>query len=473
MSKKENYELTLKKFKEKYNINVSIDAMWTAANSLANLEDLTSGQDENSLMIQYANLLSELLKIYLDKNVQIKEASDSGLPDFSLGEFIVDFEEVMKEKYKADLPVGTAPTRKAYEGAILSGLFQFAGDVVKQYGKSVPAVWSDGVLRGVMTVEKLRTVTDTEYQKLMAIGGAIEQKVKGELDAETMKRLANLVSARDAMKQVRKSRGFLWVLGNLRINYRERKYYNQLKKDCDTLKKFHFPVDKVSRELQAGKFLPESSYDAKNLEKQTKPWLYGIAERFKKLSALTGYAQLMQFQICDKLPESKLLQVKQINELIECSNETNTYFDQDIKEQVDPEQAILSSMKILFKKAYQITASMGYDKLSDRLLATQIITDFVLRELTPASLNGNPFSEYANAYALNNPEEMITEIQTDIEEEGYDKETVLDAFEDANLEWVPSCNKFHISIDPQALGAMDKTSPFVEPQPNNNLFRAK
>ena len=83
--------------------------MWTAANSLANLEDLTSGQDENSLMIQYANLLSELLKIYLDKNVQIKEASDSGLPDFSLGEFIVDFEEVMKEKYKADLPVGTAP----------------------------------------------------------------------------------------------------------------------------------------------------------------------------------------------------------------------------------------------------------------------------------------------------------------------------------------------------------------------------
>ena len=282
MASRKYYEATLKRFNAKYQINVSIDAMVELQSSLSALE-------EEPAMIDYASLLSDVLKIYLDKNTRIKESGTYGIPDFSLGEFIIDFEEVMEEKYRADLKAGQKPTREPYAGANLSDVFSFAGNLVKEYSKPLVSVWAGRIKKGVMSVDTMRAVTDGEYEKLMGIGGKLEQKVKGELDEETMKRLANVVAAREAMEKVRKSRGILWVLANLRINIREWKYMKQLRKACDDLKKNHFPVDSVASQLRAGAFIPTESYDAVNLEKQTKPWRYEVSERFKKMANITMY----------------------------------------------------------------------------------------------------------------------------------------------------------------------------------------
>jgi hypothetical protein len=472
MASKKYYEAALKRFNAKYQVNFAIDAMSEMAQAIssldeANLDGVSSQENEQTTMMGYANLLSDVLTVYLDKNMRIKEAGSYGLPDFSLGEFIVDFEELMEEKYRAGLKVGQKPDRKPYEGAKLSDVFNFASGVVKGYGNSIPSVWAQGVIKGAMTVDGIRAVTDREFEKLMGLGGKLEQKVKGELDAETMNRLANVVAARDAMEKVRKSRGFFWWLGNIWVNRKERKFFNQLKKACEDLKKNHFPVDSVASQLRAGAFISTDSYDAVNLEKQTKPWRYEVAERFKKMANMAGYTQMLSFKLSDKLPNGKDLAIDKINELVEGAHEVNRYYDEDIKSGIKPKQAICSSMKIIFKQAYQVTASLQYDDMSDRLLATQILTDFMLKELTAAGLKGNPFSEYANGYALKNPDEMITEIETDIAQEGFDKDSVLAAFGDAAMEWGPDENKFNLFITGFDEGVVGAQSPMVQPQVKN------
>jgi hypothetical protein len=244
----------------------------------------------------------------------------------------------------------------------------------------------------------------------------------------------------------------------------------QLRKACDDLKKNHFPVDTVARQLSEGKFIPESSFNAANLEKQTKPWLYGVGDRFKKLTNMEGYTSMLTFKLSDRLPNGKSLTTDKINELVEGAHEVNRYYDEDINSGVEPKQAILSSMKIIFKQAYQLTGSLSYTNISERLLAAQIITDFTLKELTAAGLKGNPFAEYANGYALKNPDEMITEIQTDIEEEGFDKETVLENFDDALMKWGPDDSKFNISIDEFDDKKSVERSPMHQPKQKQDPF---
>jgi hypothetical protein len=258
----------------------------------------------------------------------------------------------------------------------------------------------------------------------------------------------------------------------MRINRRERKYFNKLKKACEDLKKNHFPVDKVASELKKGKFIPKSSYDVVNLEKQTKPWIYGVSEHFKKLTSIPNYTQMLMFKLSDKLPNQKFLPFNKFNELLDCAHEVNRYYDEDIQSGIDIQQAMLSGVKIVFKQAYQATSGL-YGEMKHKLYAAQILTDFVLQELTAAGLKGNPFTEYAKGYVLENAEEMITEIQTDIENEGYDKETVLQAFDDALMEWVPSDSRFNVSINMNELGEneVNERSPMNQYNPQEKSVR--
>jgi hypothetical protein len=295
MPSRKYYEATLKRFNAKYQINVSIDALDEAARAIDSVDDLMYNDKEDPSMIRYANLLSDVLKIYLDQNIRMKQAGSYELSDFSLGEFVIDFEELMEEKYKAGMQRGEKPTRMPYEGATLSGVFEFAGNVVEEYAKDLPSLWADGIKKGVMNVEFMRVLTDGEYEKLMGMSGQLEKKVKGELDAETMNRLSNVVAARDAMEKYRNSRSLWRKFIDLFVGGSQRKYLNHLRTICDDLKKNYFPVDQVSSQLKAGKFIPESSYDVANLQKQTKPWLYDVADRFKKLTNVAGFTQMLSF----------------------------------------------------------------------------------------------------------------------------------------------------------------------------------
>jgi hypothetical protein len=244
----------------------------------------------------------------------------------------------------------------------------------------------------------------------------------------------------------------------------QRKYLNHLRTICDDLKKNYFPVDQVSSQLKAGKFIPESSYDVANLQKQTKPWLYDVADRFKKLTNVAGFTQMLSFNLSDRLPNGKFLTGDQFNELVQCAHEVNEYYDQDVKSGIDPQQAMLVGMKIIFKQAYQLTGALSYETIRDRLVATQILTDFAMKSLTAAGLKGNPFAEYASGYALNNPDEMITEIEADIAQEGFDKETVLETFDDALMEWGPDDSRFNVVIGELGGEKESQLSPMNQPK---------
>ena len=464
MPNRKKYEAALRRFNTRYQINVSIDALVEAQTSISSIENLGFQDSVQTSTNIYADILSDVLKIYMDKNIFIIEAGVYGVPDFSLGEFITDFEEVMEEQYRSRLRQRETPNRRPYDGAAFSDMFSFAAGVVSGYGKPIPEVWASGVKKGLMPVDKMREITDGEQDKLMSMDGMLKQKLNGELDAETMNRLTNMVAARDAMEKVRKSRGFFWVLGNLRINRRERKYFNKLKKDCETLKKLGFPVDKVSTQLRGGKFVPDTSYDRMDMEKQTKPWLHGVADYIKKFTKIPGYKQLLDVNLVDRLPQGKRLGLDKFDELIECAHEINGYFDEDIKSGVEPDDAMLSGMKIMFKKAYQLTGSLGYESIKERLVATQILTDFALQELTAAAMKNNPFKEYANGYALGNGEEMITEIETDVASEGLDRDEVINAIDDAAMDWVPSDSRFNMIINELKENVNGDVSPVNQPK---------
>ena len=69
----------------------------------------------------------------------------------------------------------------------------------------------------------------------------------------------------------------------------------------------------------------------------------------------------------------------------------------------NPEKAIVNNVRAVFNNAYKLTEALGYFDPKDQLLAAQAITDVMMKNVSPATLEPEKYTQFANGYALNNP----------------------------------------------------------------------
>jgi hypothetical protein len=81
----------------------------------------------------------------------------------------------------------------------------------------------------------------------------------------------------------------------------------------------------------------------------------------------------------------------------------NSNFDEELSE---PQKHVAAGAKAIFKNAFIATKMFGYMKPEEHLAAAQIITDMVMKNLSPAAIHPEKYGEYANGYAFKHAEEF-------------------------------------------------------------------
>ena len=111
-----------------------------------------------------------------------------------------------------------------------------------------------------------------------------------------------------------------------------------------------------------------------------------------------------------KLPAGKnvtllksLLKNMGVKPLMDEAQKANSEFDEMVAGGFDKNKLMASTVHKMFKKAYSLTDMLGYHDLGDKLVAAQAMTDVLIKNLSPATLEPETYASFANGYAFNNP----------------------------------------------------------------------
>jgi hypothetical protein len=72
-----------------------------------------------------------------------------------------------------------------------------------------------------------------------------------------------------------------------------------------------------------------------------------------------------------------------------------------------PNVQMLYFVESMFEKAFPMPVTLGYSEDKDIIVAAQVITDAVLKKLSPVALNPDELGVFANGYVVNNPNAYV------------------------------------------------------------------
>ena len=89
--------------------------------------------------------------------------------------------------------------------------------------------------------------------------------------------------------------------------------------------------------------------------------------------------------------------------LIRQAQENNETFDGGMAYGENPQKLMVTCVKKIYEKAYMLSSSLGYMQAQDQLVAAQVMTDVIMKNLSPVALEIDKYAEFANGYVLNHP----------------------------------------------------------------------
>ena len=98
--------------------------------------------------------------------------------------------------------------------------------------------------------------------------------------------------------------------------------------------------------------------------------------------------------------------------LINEAQQANKRFDEIVGDGGNAQKQLVHCVRQVFQRAYLLTSSVGYMDVKEQLVAAQVMTDVVMKKLSPVAFETETYAKFANGYVLNNPKEFsdVTEM---------------------------------------------------------------
>ena len=183
--------------------------------------------------------------------------NEKGEYDFSkLGmvDFVKEYEEIMSARAQE----AGDTKRKAYLGRPLDAAVKYLAGSTKSVNQKMFKYWAQSVVRDNLKVEDMKRITDNCVTALTQPGVKPQQLTK-----EQHQQLSNIIAAKEAMVEVRKSRWWLWKIIYRKQNNMEKEYLASLKTQMDNFAVRKYPVSEVLLEIGT----PVMKQELNNLDK--------------------------------------------------------------------------------------------------------------------------------------------------------------------------------------------------------------
>ena len=368
----------------------------------------------------YFKALTKTLSKCIDAKTKINKMAIYDLSNINLATFVREFEDIMDG---INAQSSTPRERKPYEGIPFDKLIESVKKATSVYDKPLHNVWSDKILNKKLSYENLKAVTDYSITN-------IERDSKSNNDIPSSIDLENVVRAHEAMKVVRQSRSWLWKAFHLYQNYQEGKYLEALSSKVQDFWQRGYDlssfIDDVSVSTMEGvykntnsllssekaKKLDEKLKEMEQLRKEGNLKISAVEETLKPVIENPETKNVIADEIVKKLPycrwgkpmQKAMLLSAVLNPVIAEAQSANNNFDSGMVMNEKPNKLMVHCVKQVFNRAYLLSATLGYNQPSEQLVTAQIVTDVILKNLSPVAVEGgDKYATFANGYVLNNP----------------------------------------------------------------------
>ncbi len=473
-----NYANELKLFNDKYNMgDFKLDELQMVDNKFRFVDELILG---GSSAEKYVSLLSRALTYYFSRNTRVNEEGKY-LTSFGPDEFLADFEGLVDAKYVEDMQDKEFVKRDKHDGASFSALNSVFARHKEEFNKTLPTIWMKRLKAKDLDIAELEKIT-TKATETMCEHKSDKAAMEGNL--------TNVIVAYEAMRMLRESRGgilgWFWKLFNSTRNEIEETYFLQLESQLSLLDSEGYEIDRVILDKTSrtayGKTV-ESRYNV--IKKEYEDRLNeansdisvedddGVQEIEQDENTLSGQlkkkaseSELKRFveKTASKLPKPLIGDVNMVifgmQSAIEGIKEEFDALNKNYEEQMNAgnkEAAMAEYALKVFSIALIKTSEIGYDGGKERVIAAQKFTDAFLKEFSPCNMDES-LQEFANGYAVQNPDKIIDSLRTQVEP--FLQDRLDDGFRFAKDEMFPEEREqlFDDKNNPFPENSVDKSS---------------
>lgn len=401
----------LNKFNETYHVRFDIEGMESDVLKFAKTDDdfmFESVDDEVAYKENYYDVMKRLLRSSLNARTKISAEGKYSLDDFNVVRFLHDYEDLMAQKNaESKEPRDRAP----FENTKFNDLLDRAKGITQPYNQSVYGIWADKIAdaKDKFSFRDLRAVTDRAIN-------AIEASLDGGNDTYKRSDLVNVVYAKAAMEKVRESRTGWWKFWNLLENYREYRYLEDLSKKVTEYRESLYPVNEILENapqeiLKNAYENPTASKDGVEQAAGQRRQLTNVEEKMKEVIKEPATKDSLTEEILKSLPEGgfpdalkeNFLKTQILPQMMDKMQECNRDFDRVIENRLmTPETQMLYVVEKMYDKVFPMSVTLGYTDEKDQILAAQVITDAVLKKLSPVALDPEKLGQFADGYVVNN-----------------------------------------------------------------------
>lgn len=410
-------------FNQKYGVNFDVEKMQSDALKFALLDEalIDKINDDVAKAENYFNFMRRMLLNSLDAKTKVSAEGKYNLDDFDFVDFINEFEEIVSQN---NAESKNPQPRKPFENIKYEDLIERVRGVAQPYNQSVYGIWAAKIINQKIkfTYENLQAVTNGAIS-------AIETSITNADASFARTNLINIVYAKEAMAQVRASRTGWWKFWHMYDNYKERKYYESLVKQVEEYTEKGFSVGKIMeeapQELLKNAYKKTAPKEERELDaalqrvqemERKKLQISGVREKMEAVIAKSETVDALVEDIMKALPQGgfaepiqkTILKNNILPEMIKKVQDRNMEFDKAIASRTaTPNIEMLYFVEDLFEKAFPMPSTLGYSEDKDMILAAQVITDAVLKKLSPVALNPDELGVFANGYVVNNPNAYV------------------------------------------------------------------
>ena len=160
---------------------------------------------------KYLDLLNSALEAYYSSRMDIDGSKTySEKADMSIGDFIEEFDGVMRARYEESVKSKKAPPYLPFGGMSFSDVAVSAWDTAKKYDdKTLVSIWADKVIKDELTVDDMKKTIEPAIERLMKQEGKAGELKQWPWDPALASDYANLHLATEALMGV-VSRRTLW-----------------------------------------------------------------------------------------------------------------------------------------------------------------------------------------------------------------------------------------------------------------------
>lgn len=510
-------ESKLTEFKNNYGVEVDFEQFDRQIDATIRLRrvnqffSLRRSREVTPVKDHYFTGLMLLLQQHVKKQVQISEDQNVAytMSNFDIAKFIRDYEELVDLRHKET----SSEPREALAGIKPATLLK---NVVKNSAtvdKPMYMFLAERMEKGEMSMETLRNITDNALSQ-------INTKTTWSMEDRSGangRSLSNVIMAQQAMRALNKQRGFFWILGNFSQWRAEKAYLKYLTQQLERCKNNGLPVDeytvncstpilksareKSQADVQAMsseehhvnvldpskalkghakvlKMLEDEELAKKKLEEEeAEKKLAKQKEKFKednevkpnisamdKLTEITSDPQFTQNftnELMEGLPacnsnQKMFVQVQAMSFKLKIQKHAQAFDEAESDFKIH----LHNCAKSVFQQAFMLTDLLSIKGDVDRIVTAQIITDKVMKMMSPVTVDPKAFGEFANGYAFKHAEEFNEFLQ----KSGV-KENVQDVYNQAQQRY----DRKGISVEDE-VNQKDDIVPLVKNEADVNAL---